>query len=103
MSFGNDDKGIISGANSTIIYGNHSLFNDKGIYLSDGSTGSLLELNQTYENNVGIQINNTSFGNLVFLNGSYANGLDMEDDNANCDTNLWTLNVFSTSNQNCIN
>jgi len=102
-SFLNGDKGIIVGASATVVTENHSFFNSIGLYFSDGSVGSTAVLNQTYQNNIGIWINNTSKSNSVVFNGSYANHTwDMEDDNANCDSNLWFNNLFSTANQSCI-
>jgi hypothetical protein len=102
-SFLNDDKGIIVGASATAVTENHSFFNDVGLYFSDGSVGSTAVLNQTYQNDIGIWVNGTSKSNSIVFNGSYANfNLDMEDDNANCDSNLWFNNLFSTANQSCI-
>jgi Right handed beta helix region len=100
----NGDKGIIVGGDHTSIFNNQSAFNSTaGIYLSDGSTLSVVYLNQTYRNDVGIWINNTSSLNIVIINGSYANFIwDMEDDNANCDSNNWFTNLFTTANQACI-
>jgi Right handed beta helix region len=100
----NGDKGIIAGASATGIVNNQSAFNgNAGIYLSDGSTFSFVYLNQTYRNDVGIWINNTSSHDIVIVNGSYANFIwDMEDDNANCDGNVWFNNLFVSANQNCI-
>ena len=99
----NDDQGIIVGASNTAVEENQSFDNDVGLYFSDGSTGSIAVLNQTYLNDEGIWINDTSSHNTVVFNGSYANfDTDMVDDNANCDTNFWFNNLFSTSNQGCI-
>jgi parallel beta-helix repeat protein len=102
QAVGNADKGIISGSSDTTIFGNRVSDNDRGIYLSDNSTGSLVFLNSARANNIGIEINNTSSGNRVLLNTSRTNNLDMSDDNPNCDSNIWAVNFFNTRNQSCI-
>ena len=102
-SFLNNGRGILVGASNTVVTQNQSFFNATGISFSDGSTGSIAVLNQTYRNDVGIWIKSTSTTDIVTINGSYANFVwDMEDDNANCDSNVWFNNLFSTANQSCI-
>lgn len=71
--------------------------------LAGTTTGSVLFLDQAYLNPfTGIWIQATSTHNSVLSNGSHLNTLDMRDDNADCDSNLWALNLFSTANQSCI-
>jgi hypothetical protein len=101
-TFLNSGSGIINGANQTVIQQNHSFFNTTGIKFTDGSSDSTAVLNQTYQNSIGIWVKSSTSDDIVF-NGSYANSIwDMEDDNANCDSNLWFNNLFSTANQSCI-
>jgi hypothetical protein len=102
-TFLNAGSGIILGANNSVASENHSFFNTTGIKFTDGSSGSVAVLNQTYRNSFGIWVKSSMNDSIVF-NGSYANFIwDMEDDNANCDGNLWFNNLFSTANQACIN
>jgi copper-binding protein NosD len=99
-----NETGISVDGDAMDIDQNHVFRNNTGIYFSGGSQRSVVFLNQAYLNEVGIRIDDLSSGsNSVFVNGSYANFTwDMEDDNANCDSNLWFNNVFGTANQNCI-
>ncbi len=102
-SFLNTFTGITIGGNSTFVNQNQLFLNNTGIYLSGGSRGSTVALNQVYSNVTGIYIDGTSSDNDVVINGSFANSdVDMRDDNANCDSNLWFDNLFSTANQSCI-
>lgn len=100
---GTADKGIVAGASNTVVAGNTVFFNLFGIYLADFSTGSRILFNAVFLNGTGIEINATSSANLVSGNISLANTvIDMLDDNVNCDANVWTLNLFITSNPSCI-
>jgi len=98
-----NDIGIGVAGDSTGVDRNHVFHNNTGIYFSGGSQRSAATLNQTYLNDVGILIDDTSQHDTLFINGSYANfSWDMEDDNANCDSNAWFDNLFTTANQACI-
>jgi parallel beta-helix repeat protein len=99
---GNADKGIISGSNSTTIFGNTISDNDRGIYLSDGSSGSRITANAVFSNGTGIEVNSTSSSNRITSNVSLGNNLDMSDDNVDCDADIWTFNLFQSSNESCI-
>ena len=104
-TFENNGFGIVvtENATNTAVTLNTSFDNFGGYLATSGTTGSILFLNQAYSNPfTGIWIQSTSTHNIVFSNGSYLNTLDMRDDNANCDSNLWTFNLFSTANQSCI-
>ena len=51
---------------------------------------------------IGIRVgsDNSIFHNTAQDTGS---GFDLEDDNANCDSDVWMHNTFGTANQSCIN
>jgi parallel beta-helix repeat protein len=100
---GTSDKGIIAGASNTLVAGNTVFGNLFGIYLADASTGSRILFNLVFRNGTGIRIDATSSANRVSGNVSLLNtGVDMVDDNANCEANAWTSNLFVTRNQSCI-
>jgi hypothetical protein len=104
-TFNNNGFGVVvtENAKNTAVTLNTSFDNFGGYLAASGTTGSILFLNQAYLNPfTGIWIQSTSNHNIVLSNGSYLNTLDMRDDNANCDSNLWTFNLFSTANQSCI-
>jgi hypothetical protein len=104
-TFDSNGFGIVvtDNATGTGVTLNTSFDNFGGYAVASGTTRSILFLNQAYLNPfAGIWIQSGSNHNSVVLNGSYLNTLDMRDDNANCDSNLWALNLFSTANQSCI-
>jgi parallel beta-helix repeat protein len=68
-----------------------------GIFLSH--TNQTLVQDNTVNGNlsVGIGVSGLSHGNLLRSNTAYNNGLvDMSDDNAGCNSNTWTTNLFVT-------
>lgn len=75
----------VSGAGNEIRGNTANANSQDGIQVSDGSTGNTIRGNTTLGNN-------TSGGTFF----------DLEDDNANCDSNVWQGNDFATSNQACI-
>ena len=107
---GNVQRGIRShDSDNNQIIGNAAVNNSDGIRLGSGSVDNLVRGNRTYGNwDDGIDVNGTN--NTITENISLGNGNhDLEDDNATCDSNIWTSNTFGTSDANgtpspaCIN
>jgi parallel beta-helix repeat protein len=80
-----------------------------------GGNGNVVTSGVAQSNNVGIGVDTGNGNNRVLTtdsvnpvvstpcNGENTPGDDLEDDNANCDSNLWALNVFtSVSPPSCI-
>jgi parallel beta-helix repeat protein len=55
-----------------------------GIYLENGATGNTIE------------------SNIAYSNGDGESTFDLQDDNPDCDKNIWENNVFGSSNTSCI-
>ena len=67
------------------------------------SGGHSIRDNTANGNFAGIVLFNGSTGNTVKGNTALTNlFVDLFDENANCDSNMWTSNVFNTANQACI-
>lgn len=82
----NNGMGFVVLANGNEVRGNTASANSQdGIRVLTGSTGNTLR-------------GNTALGN----NTSGGTFYDLEDDNANCDSNIWQGNDFANSNQSCI-
>jgi YVTN family beta-propeller protein/parallel beta-helix repeat protein len=74
-----------------------------GIEADGASTGHSIRGNTANGNLAGIVLFNGSTGNTVKGNTTLNNlALDLFDENANCDSNIWTNNVFNIANQACI-
>jgi len=71
-----------------------------------------LELSQNNVVRANLAVNNTFVGIKIFdgntsniVQANYAAGnpeFDLQDENAACDSNVWTSNRFGTANQTCI-
>jgi parallel beta-helix repeat protein len=65
---------------------------------------NLIKSNKVNDNQVGIRLFPGATGNTVMSNEAFGNIMfDLEDDNLNCDLNVWVSNRFRTANQACIN
>jgi hypothetical protein len=75
-----------------------------GIVLDNNTTGNQVHANTTNMNSrSGIRIINGSNNNVLAGNSAEGNVfLDLEDDNPNCDDNVWEGNKFDTASQTCI-
>ena len=69
-----------------------------------GAGGNTITDNLADGNGIaGIVLPSGSVGNTVKGNTARNNAVvDLKDDNANCDNNVWTKNVFNTASQPCI-
>ena len=96
------DVGIDADAYSreSLIMSNHIHDNtNDGILLSFSSLNQVEE-NNVMHNGVGIRVEAASSTNTLETNTSLGNAtFDLEDDNPNCDANVWTNNNFRTANQ----
>jgi hypothetical protein len=85
-----------------------------GVIVFPGSTSNLITGNITNDNNTagfctsgspcpGVWMWQGATGNFITGNVSLGNvPFDLEDDNPNCDSNLWEGNRFKTANETCI-
>jgi len=74
-----------------------------GIAVVRESTNNTIKSNTVKGNGrSGIAVFVTSTANLIVSNTAQENGLDLEDQNLNCDANVWRHNNFTTANQSCI-
>ena len=100
--------GIQLAAGSATISGNTVSGNSgAGIDIDFGGNTSRVSSNITNGNGgAGIVIvAGAGGGNQIFSNTSSVGngGFDLEDDNASCDANFWSSNVFFTKSQACVN
>lgn len=131
-SNGNEDRGFEVDGNNNFIVGNQAQDNQgDGIRLDDGtvtlvvgnamvnnaddgieinSSGNFVAGNEVLTNGEdGIQLSEGAENNTVLANTALGNNtgavedtFDLEDQNPDCDNNLWAGNSFDTSNQLCI-
>jgi parallel beta-helix repeat protein len=79
-----------------VIHGNTT----NGILQINGSSQSRVFSNSVFENGIGIHLSVGSTANLIEHNRATDNVVfDLEDDNPNCDANVWLNNNFNTTNQ----
>jgi parallel beta-helix repeat protein len=96
--------GVLGVANRNVVSSNEISDNGDGIEVLQGA-GNLVESNQVLENSTrGIVVFPGASSHVIESNTARGNGLfDLEDDNPNCDSNVWQHNNFETANQpSCI-
>ena len=82
--------------------------NGEGIRLDAPGGNNTIEKCSAHVNNgpptgTGIKVENGNTGNVIQKNTALFNdGPDLEDDNPNCDANVWRKNVFLTPTAACI-
>ena len=98
----NSRYGFSLGGDNNTIKGNDSSNNATGFVLLDGNGNEIRGNSANSNSQDGIQVfqgtaniirGNTAMGNNIF---------DLEDDDTNCDSNIWQGNDFVTASQSCI-
>ena len=101
---------LLSSSAGNIVQGNHldrvpaPNMHYRGIVLMDNAMYNILRSN-TVRNHPGsgIVLSETATRNLILANHAFQNTpWDAEDDNPDCDANIWKANRFGTANQSCI-
>jgi large repetitive protein len=102
--FAPGDGFAIAGSNNVFKGNDASNGNGSGFFLYIGTSGNEIRGNTASSNFVdGILSQAGSTGNSIRGNTALGNGVnDLEDDNPNCDSNIWKGNEFGTANQPCI-
>jgi len=104
------DTGLLLNPQTTNTHVDNNVFSmtdggGPGIHCQNFTSDNHLNNNQTFSNtHDGILISPAATNYHVNGNTALGNiGFDLEDDNANCDANMWNGNTFVTANQPCIN
>lgn len=102
----NDDTATDGGGGFDIAGVGDHLVNDvadgnfDGIILEPGASGTHVDASDARDNGPhGIWVVTGAMGNALHGNTAYGNRIDLEDDNPNCDSNVWAGNHFGTTNQ----
>jgi parallel beta-helix repeat protein len=100
---GNQTHGVIIGlgSNGNTVQGSQVLGNvNFGIALAQGANNTTVSSNTVNENGRGITVTLGATVNTIVSNTAQNNIVfDLEDDNPNCDANVWRHNNFNTTNQ----
>jgi hypothetical protein len=100
----NADGARITGDASTLQRVSAHANADSGIDLSNTADDDVVTASSTAANDgPGITLETGGSHNVVRENVSLGNGLiDLRDENAACDANTWTANVFRTGSESCV-
>jgi parallel beta-helix repeat protein len=77
---------------------------EAGLILGSGARGATVERNVSrFNDGIGILLSGGASANTIRRNTAAGNAdFDLQDDNGDCDANLWFRNLFTTRNGDCI-
>ena len=80
----------------------HASSNSTGLVIADGAGNTVTQSAASANASRGIAIEQGSGANVIKQNLALGNSLDLDDENPDCDANIWTDDVFATRSQSCI-
>jgi parallel beta-helix repeat protein len=94
---------VTNGSSDTVVIGNHVHDNPSPGISMVATTNNQIVHNNVTSNRVGIYARTSATNNYIAENTARFNVLfDLQDDNPNCDANIWRNNNNVTQNQACI-